>query len=133
MRIVELFNNSTVGTTGSTTGNPSSVQQVSQTPSTTAPDQTNKPDPQLQQLTALLKQNKVIDNDADMNDFIGAYTASTSDKTLSPDQQDAISKLAGPLMKDPTLSTKLKMLSTVKPGQPAQQGQPMGQVPQGIK
>lgn len=131
MRIVELFNNGTIGTTGTTTGNPTSVQQVSQSPGTTAPAQTDKPNPQIQQLTALLKQNQVIDNEEDMNNFIGAYTASTTNKTLSPDQQTAMSKLTGPLMKDPTLSNKLKMLSTVKPGQTAQQGQPMGQAPQG--
>lgn len=129
MRIVELFEQTPIGTTGSTTGMTqpvSQVQPVSQNPASDNKQQ--KPDPKIQQMAALLKQNNVISNEKEINDFLGAYTASTTNKTLNPAQQDIMSKLTGPLMKDPSLATKLKMLATVKPGQ-QNTTQQMGQQP----
>lgn len=120
MKIFELLSEQTISSTGSTTGTPAPVQSVSQTPPRTTPppqgstQQTQ--DPQTQQLAALLKQKKVIDNETDMNNFMSAYTASSQQKALNPDQQEVMSKLAGPLMTDPSLAAKLKMLSAKKPG-----------------
>jgi hypothetical protein len=122
MKIIELLSEQTIAPTGSTTGIPAPVQPVSQTPprtSTPPPgsaSQQQQQDPQTQQLAALLKQKKVIDNETDMNNFIGAYTASSQQKALNPDQQAMMGRLAGPLMTDPSLTAKLKMLSTKKPG-----------------
>lgn len=119
MRISELvFEQTPIGTVGSTAGMTQpvgKVEPVSQTPSTNNKEE--KPDPNVQQLAALLKQNRVIDNDKDMNDFIGAYTASMNKQTLNPTQQDMLGKLAGPLMNDPSLNAKIKLLAKVKPGQ----------------
>jgi hypothetical protein len=117
MKIRELFVEQAVGTTGSTSGftTPvSQVQPVSQNPATNSSTQT--PNPQTQQLTALLKQNKVIDNEKQMNDFMSAYDASSQQRTLNPAQQDLMGKLSGPLMKDPSLASKIKLLAVQKPG-----------------
>jgi hypothetical protein len=132
MKISELIIEQTIGTTGSTSSEPTQVQPVSQTSS----QGQTKSDPQVQQLAALLKQNKVIDNDAQMNTFIGAYTASNEKKTLNPDQQEILGKLAGPLMNNPSLASKIKLLATQKPGmqnqQQAQQPQQSAPVKQGM-
>lgn len=136
MKIFELISEQTpIGTTGSTTGMTQPVSQVkpvSQTPN--ADNKEQKPDAQTQQLAALLKQNNVISNDKEMNDFMGAFDASAQNKTLNPAQSEILSKLTGPMMKDPNLIAKLKMLTTRKPGdtnkQPPPPGQQMGQEPQ---
>lgn len=148
MRIIDLIREQqTIGSTGSTsmpTNQP--VGTVSQTPSTPAtvdpnsPDanktttqtQSNSSDPNLQKLAATLKQNKIIDNEKEINDFIGAYQASTSGKTLNPQQQTAMASLAGALLKNKNLDTnldlQLKAMSAQKPGTPA----PVQKAPGGI-
>lgn len=123
MRIVELISEQTIGPVGSTTADPGQVPQVSQQKTEPPKEQ---PNPKIQQLAALLKQNNVIGNEKEINDFIGAYNASSTNKTLNPAQQDIINKLSGPLMKDPTLAGKLKMLATTKPGQNNTQQSPTG-------
>lgn len=128
MRAFEFINEQTIGTTGSTAGTPGTVQPVSQTPTLNKPadpasPDANKPtaqDPNLQKLAATLKQNRVIANDKEINDFMSAYTAQAGSKTLTPDQQEIMSRLAPALMKDKTLDTKLdlqlKTMSAQKPG-----------------
>lgn len=137
MRILDLIREQqTIGSTGSSampTNQP--VGTVSQTPSSTKPADPNSPDanktttqnqsaadtnPNLQKLAATLKQNKIIDNEKDINDFIGAYQASTTGKTLNPQQQTAMAGLAGALLKNKNLDTnldlQLKAMSAQKPG-----------------
>lgn len=148
MRAFEFTTEQTIGTTGSTSGTPGTIQSVSQTPSAprpvdpTSPDanKTTTQDPNLQKLAATLKQNKVIANDKEINDFMSAYTAQAGKKTLTPDQQEIMSKLAPALMKDKTLDTKLdlqlKTMSAQKPGTAPATTQPAGTPvanPQGIK
>jgi hypothetical protein len=133
MRAHEFLNEQgTIGTVGTTTGTPQPVSQTS--PPSTTPQQstTDKPkDPNIEKLAATLKQNKVIGNDKEMNDFLGAYQAQTSGKTLNPAQQASMAKLASALMKDRTLSTNLDLqLKTMSQQKPGQQ-QPMGQQPAG--
>jgi len=124
MKIFELISEqiAPIGTTGSTAGQPGTVGTVSQTPSSpTSSNSTTqqKPDPNLQKLAATLKQNKIVGNDAEVNDFISAYTASTSGKTLNPNQQGILAKLATAQMKNKTLDQQLdlqlKTMSQQKP------------------
>lgn len=125
MKIIELLSEQgTIGTTGSTTGPTNTINPVSNTPSdkpasATSPNQDKSQNPNLQKLAATLKQNKVIDNDADVNDFISGYQAQSSGKTLNPDQQASMSKLASAMLKDKTLGTnldlQLKTMSANKP------------------
>jgi hypothetical protein len=77
----------------------------------------------VQQLTALLKQNKVVDNEKDINGFLGAAQATLDKKMLNPDQQELMGKLAGPMMTDPKLIDKIKLLMPKKPGSTGQQMQ----------
>jgi hypothetical protein len=126
MRILEIISEQTIGTSGSTTGQPGQVQQVSQPPGTAgkpADPSQQKPDPMVQQLTALLKQNKVVDNEKDINGFLGAAQATLDKKALNPDQQELMGKLAGPMMTDPKLIDKIKLLMPKKPGSTGQQMQ----------
>lgn len=140
MRILELLSEQTIGSIGSTTGQPG---QVSQTPTAPKPADPNSPDankpnaagqtdPNLQKLAATLKQNKVVDNEQEVNDFLGAYQASTSGKTLNPVQQGQMAALASALLKnknlDASLDLQLKAMSAVKPGTP----QPTQQAPGGM-
>jgi hypothetical protein len=128
MRILEILSETgTIGTTGSTTGPSSGVAPVSNAPSdqpSTAPgaDKNNQSDPNLQKLAATLKQNKIVDNDAEVNDFLGAYQAQAAGKTLNPQQQASLSNLASAMLKNKTLDTnldlQLKSMSAVKPGSP---------------
>lgn len=129
MRILELFETGTVGTVGSTTGSTDGIGSVSNVPSdrpasATSPNQekSQQTDPNLQKLAATLKQNKIIDNEADINNFIGAYQAQASGKTLNPQQQASMSNLASAMLKNKTLDTnldlQLKAMSAVKPGTP---------------
>lgn len=110
MKIIELLEQ-TIGSIGSTTGEPTPVQPVSQK----TPPAQPKVDPRTQQLAALLKQNKVINTDSDINTFLGAAQAQLQKKTLNPDQETMLGKLAGPMMNDPTLMNKIKMLVPQKP------------------
>lgn len=137
MKIIELLSEQgTIGTTGSTTGPTNTVNPVSNVPSdkpasATSPAQTTTQDPKLQKLAATLKQNKIIDNDADVNDFISAHQAQSSGKTLNTDQQASMSKLASAMLKDKSLSTnldlQLKTMSATKPGTSSTtQQNPMG-------
>lgn len=133
MRILEILSEQTIGTTGSTTGQPGQVQQVSQPPGASTSPTGNpanatqqKPDPMVQQLTALLKQNKVVDNEKDVNNFLSAAQATLNKKTLNPDQQELMGKLAGPMMTDPKLIDKIKLLMPKKPGTTDQQQTPPG-------
>lgn len=133
MRAIEFIKEQgMIGTVGSTTGSP---QQVSQTPqakpaapgtsvqntgtNTTLGQQT--PDPKLQQLAGTLKQNNIIGNEKELSNFIAAYQAQNTGKVLNPQQQTAMVKLAGALMKNRNLSTNLdtqiKSISQQKPGQ----------------
>jgi hypothetical protein len=129
MRIIELLSETaTIGTVGSTSGPTSTVGQVSNVPSdkpaTSTPQQ--KTDPNLQKLAATLKQNKVVDNDADVNDFISAYQAQSTGKMLNPQQQTAMSNLASAMLKNKNLSTNLdlqiKAISQQKPNMQSPQG-----------
>lgn len=128
MRISELIEQ-TISSIGSTKAEPGQVPQVSQTPAPGA-DKSQETDPTTQQLAALLKQNKVVDTDADVNTFMGAAQASLNKRPLNPDQQEIMGKLAGPLMTNPKLVDKIKLLMPNKPGatnqpaQPTQQKQP---------
>ena len=125
MRIQELLSEEgTVGTIGSTTGQPGTVSNVpSEKPaSATSQDKEKQSDPNLQKLAATLSQNKIIDNEAEINDFLGAYQAQSTGKTLNPQQQASMSKLASAMLKNKTLDTnldlQLKAMSAVKPGTP---------------
>ena len=137
MRISELVSEQTIGTTGSTSGTPAQVNPISQTPGRTDapgtdPTQNQKPDPNIQKLAATLKQNKVIDNEKEINDFLGAYQAQTTGKNLSDIQQATMAKLANALMKNRNLSTNLdlqiKASGAQKPGSPL----PVQKAPGGI-
>lgn len=120
MKISELISEqiAPIGTTGSTASQPGKVQSVSQSPAPTASTQ-QQPDPNLQKLAATLKQNKVIGNDKEVNDFISAYTAKSANQTLNPAQEKILANLAGAQMKDKTLDQKLdlqlKTMSQQKP------------------
>lgn len=127
MRIVELLSEtSTIGTVGSTTGPTSTVGAVSNVPSDkpgTTPSTKPAADANLQKLAATLKQNGVVDNDADVNNFLSAYQAQSTGKALNPQQQAAMSNLASAMLKNKSLATnldlQLKASSQQKPGQAA--------------
>lgn len=127
MKIYELIKEQgTVGTTGSTTGAPSNVGAVSQT-GTPAPgnqppgtqQQAQKTDPNIQKLAATLKANKIVQNEKEINDFLGAWQAQQTGKTLDSNQQTILAKLGPALLKNKNLDTQLdvqiKGLSQVKP------------------
>jgi hypothetical protein len=121
MRIVELIAEQTIGTTGSSAA-PAPVTPVSQTPAAKpdASGEQQSQDPNLQKLAATLQQNKIIDNEQEINNFLSAYQASTTGKTLNPQQQGAMSNLASALLKnkslDSNLDLQLKAMSVQKPG-----------------
>jgi len=114
MKIIELFTEQM-------------VQPTTPTPATGAPPKpatqqsTQTPDPNVQKLASTLKNAKVIQNDNDVNDFMSAYQAQTTGKTLNPDQQEKLAALAPALMKDKSLASvldlQLKTMSQQKPGQ----------------
>jgi hypothetical protein len=114
MKIVELFTEQMVQPTPTTpaTGIP---------PTPTTQQATQTPNPDVQKLAATLKNAKVIQNDNDVNDFMSAYQAQTTGKTLNPDQQEKLAALAPALMKDKSLASvldlQLKTMSQQKPGQ----------------
>jgi hypothetical protein len=133
MKIFELLSEQTVGTVGSTSGPTSTVGTVSNVPSDkpgTVPGQEQKPDPNIQKLAATLKQNQVIDNEKEINDFLGAYQAQQTGKTLNPNQQASMANLATALLKNRNLSTnldlQLKATAQQKPGQAPVQKAPGG-------
>lgn len=133
MKIRELFLEQTIGTTGPTSGTPGQVQPVSQTPGRTDTQQTQKNqtvDANTQKLASTLKQNKVIATDKELTDFMSAYSAQAGAKTLTPDQQEVMAKLAPALLKDKTLGSKLDLqLKTMSQQQPGSAPQQMGQKP----
>jgi len=112
MKIIELVQEQTIGTVGSTTAAPQTVSQ------TTSPD---TKDPNVQKLAATLRQNKIIDNEKQINDFLSAYQAQQTGNTLNPAQQASMAKLAGALMKnrnlDQNLDLQIKTMSQQKPQQ----------------
>ena len=129
MKILELLSEQTVGTIGSSPSPSPTVGTVSNVPSdkpgTTAPNkqpgQTDPlTDPNLQKLAATLKQNKVVDNEKDINDFMGAYQAQQTGKTLNPMQQASMANLASAMLKNKSLATnldlQLKATAQQKPG-----------------
>lgn len=124
MRIYEVIAEQTMGTIGSTSGQ---VPQVSQTGTQTGTDQ-KEPDPNVQKLAATLKNNRLISNEKEINDFLGAWQAQQTGKTLNPDQQEILSKLGPALLKNKNLDTQLdlqlKTMSQVKPGTTSQQPSP---------
>lgn len=114
MKIRELFTEQMVQPTPTTppTGTP---------PSQPASQKSPQPDPNVQKLAATLKNAKVINTDADVNDFMSAYQAQSTGKTLNPDQQAQLAALAPALLKDKTLSGKLDLqLKTMSQQKPAQ-------------
>ena len=134
MKIFELLSEQTVGTIGSSVGPTSTVGAVSNVPSdkpasATSPTDTAN-DPNLQKLAATLKQNKVIDNEKEINDFLGAYQAQQTGKTLNPVQQTSMSNLAGALLKNRNLANnldlQLKATAQQKPGTAPVQKAPGG-------
>jgi hypothetical protein len=120
MKISELVSEQTIGTTGSTTSTPSQVTPVSQTPATTSA--TTKPvtDPNVQKLAATLKQNKIIDNEKQVNDFMAAKMATDTGKPLTAQQQAVMARLGPAVLKNKTLDQNLdlllKTMSAQKPG-----------------
>lgn len=128
MRIVELLEQ-TIGTTGSTTGQTSTVQPVSNTPSdkpasTTSSEKTDSKD--TQQLDNLLKQNQI--NVKSTDEFVAAFAAIQQDKplnSLTPAQQKAISDYTQATIAKPGLPTQMNaLLKTMQQKKP-----PIGQTP----
>jgi hypothetical protein len=124
MRIFELLSEQTVGTVGSTPGPTSTVGAVSNVPSDKPASATStdpsKTDPNMQKLAATLKQNKVIGNEKEINDFLGAYQAQQTGKTLNPTQQGSLANLATAMLKNKSLASnldlQLKATAQQKPG-----------------
>jgi hypothetical protein len=120
MKISELVSEQTIGTTGSTTGTPGQVGQVSQTAPTTSATATPTTDPNVQKLAAMLTQNKIIDNENQVNDFMAAKTATDTGKPLTPQQQAVMARLGPAVLKNKTLDQNLdlliKTMSAQKPG-----------------
>jgi glutamine synthetase adenylyltransferase len=117
MKIIELLSEQMVGTTGTTPTGTSS--QPNKPP--TQPTQQQQSDPDKQKLAATLKNVGVVQNDIDVDNFMSAYQAQSTGKTLNTDQQEMLAKLAPALLKDRTLSQKidlqLKTMSQQKPQQ----------------
>jgi len=119
MRIQELLEQTPVSSVGSA-ANPSTVPTVSNQPSdkpASATSSTPAADPNMQKLAATLQQTGVTKNPKEVNDFISAYQASTNGKTLNPQQQATMAKLAPAMLKDPNLDAKIKLMTAQKPGQ----------------
>lgn len=129
MKIFELLETGTVGTVGPSAAG-GTVPPSTPTSSTTTPQDPNKPqdqqtqldkkDPNLQMLASTLKSGRIIQTDKEINDFISAWQAQQSGKTLNPAQQDMMAKLGPALIAnknlDMKLDTQLKAMSQVKPG-----------------
>ena len=122
MRIQELLEQTSVAPVGSS-ANPATVPSVSNQPSDKPATATSpKPPPtaadaNTQKLAATLQQIGVTKNPKEVNDFIGAYQASTTGKALNPQQQTSMAKLAPAMLKDPNLGAKIKLMTAQKPGQ----------------
>jgi hypothetical protein len=120
MKISELVSEQTIGTTGSTTSTPSQVTPVSQTPATTSATTNPVTDPNVQKLAATLKQNKIIDNEKQVNDFMAAKMATDTGKPLTAQQQAVMARLGPAVLKNKTLDQNLdlllKTMSAQKPG-----------------
>ena len=122
MRIQELLEQTPVSSVGSA-ANPATVPSVSNQPSdkpasaTSPKPTTTAADANTQKIAATLQQIGVAKNPKEVNDFIGAYQASTTGKTLNPQQQTAMAKLAPAMLKDPNLDAKIKLMTAQKPGQ----------------
>lgn len=142
MKIFELLSEQTIGTVGSSSGPTSTVGTISNVPSDKPSSATSanpnkqvgqadsKTDPNIQKLAATLKQNKVVDNEKEVNDFLGAYQAQQSGKTLNPAQQASMSNLAAAMLKNRNLATnldlQLKATAQQKPGTTPVQKAPGG-------
>lgn len=130
MKIFELLETGTVGTVGSNPAGGTVPPSTPTSPTTPTPQdpnkppgqqsQTNKTDPNLQMLASTLKSGKIIQTDKEINDFVSAWQAQQSGKTLNPAQQDMLAKLGPALIANKNLDTKLdtqlKAMSQVKPG-----------------
>jgi hypothetical protein len=131
MRIIELLSeNSTIGTVGSTTGPTTPVAPTGNATASPSSAPKTASDPNLQKLAATLKQNGIVDNDADVNAFLGAYQSQAAGKNLNPQQQATMSNLATAMLKNKNLATnldlQLKASSQQKPGQAPVQAAPGG-------
>lgn len=123
MKIAELLEQ-TIGTTGSTTGQTSTVQPVSNTPSDkSAAATSNKPNANnksAQQLDMLLKQNQI--NVKSTDDFVSAFAALQQKKpldSLNPEQQKAIAAYTQATIAKPGLPTQMgALLKTMQQNQP---------------
>lgn len=117
MKIFELLEQ-TIGTTGSSTGQVSTVQPVSNTPSdkpatstSQQANQTTKIDPKTQQLSNLLKQNQI--NVKSTDDFLRAFDAVQQNKkvdTLPPEQQKALADYTKATVNKPGIPTQMNAL-----------------------
>ena len=117
MKIFELLEQ-TIGTTGPSTGQVSTVQPVSNKPSdkpatatSTQQTQTTKPDPKNQQLMNLLKQNQI--NVKSTDDFLKAFDAVQQNKnvdSLPPEQQKAIADYTKATISKPGVPTQMNAL-----------------------
>lgn len=107
MKIIELLNEQgTIGTVGTTTGNP---QPISQTDSKSKFNQTTQVNPKIKQLSATLNSAGIAKNDSEVSDFLNVYSAKLANpnqEITDPKQANMIAKLA--VAKDPNLNTKIK-------------------------
>jgi len=127
MKILELFEQ-TIGTTGSTTGQASTVQPVSNRPSdrpstATSAQTGQQPSAQNKQLDILLKQNQI--NVKSTDDFLRAFDAVRQNKpidTLPPEQQKALSDYTKATLSKPGLPNQMNLIMKTavqsKPNQP---------------
>lgn len=124
MKIIELIEQ-TIGTIGSTTGDATPINPVSNKPSD-KPASTNspKPDPKNQQLDNLLKQNQI--NVKSTDDFLRAYTAVQQNQPLDklpPEQRKALGDYTKASLSKPGLANQMSMLLKTMPAPDQKVGQ----------
>lgn len=111
MKIIELIEQ-TIGTIGSTTGDVTPLNPVSNKPSDkSASTTTTKPDPKNQQLDSLLKQNQI--NVKSTDDFLRAYTAVQQNQPLDklpPEQRKALGDYTKASLAKPGLANQMSLL-----------------------
>ena len=127
MKIFELLEQ-TIGSTGSTTGQVSTVQNVSNRPSdrpatATSPTQDQQSQPKNKQLDILLKQNQI--NVKNTDDFLRAFDALRQNKpidTLPPEQQKALGDYTKATLNKPGLPNQMNtIIKSVVQSKPTQQ------------
>lgn len=129
MKISELLTEQTstvgtIGSVGSSTTPPPPANPASSGSTTTPAKPGQQPDDnKINALAGVLKGAKVIQNPADVNNFLSGWQAQQFKKTLTPDQQGSMVALASALMTDKSLAGKLdpllKMIGRQQPGQTA--------------